>query len=267
MYKIIFTDLDGTLLPSNKRMSDYTKEIIQRVRYMGVKFVLASGRSIPSMRIFHQELGLDEPIISYNGAYIEHLGQEIYYRALEPSSAEILMQFAVENHLYFHYYNKDQLTTLDTYAEHPELLSYSQRNSLTPIALAKESLDFSQVTKWMFVEQNRENLEKIASQVEKLLGNKANMSFTSDIFFEVYSHEVNKGNAAQYIMHMYGLKAEDSISFGDNYNDIELVSMAQLGFAMKNGPDALKKIATMQTKYTCDQDGVARILEEIFLQK
>ncbi|NIZ47114.1 Cof-type HAD-IIB family hydrolase [Entomospira nematocerorum] len=267
MYKIIFTDLDGTLLPSNKKMTSYTKEVIHAVRSMGIKFILASGRSITSMRNFHKELLLNEPIISYNGAYIEHLGEEIYYHALDKAMAEKLLQFAVENHLYFHFYNKDQLTTLDFYIDHPELLSYSERNGLIPVGIGIADVDFSQVTKWMFVEQNRQKLEFIASQVQGLLGAGANMSFTSDIFFEIYSDVVNKGNAAHYIMDMYGLKAEESISFGDNHNDIELVSMAHLGVAMKNSPDALKNIAMMESQYTSDEDGVAKILEELFLKK
>jgi Cof subfamily protein (haloacid dehalogenase superfamily) len=266
MYKIVFTDLDGTLLPEDKGMSAYTKEVIAKVRMQGVKFVLASGRSTPSMRPFYQELQLHEPMISYNGACIEVDGKPYYNQPLNDESASKLFEFAMAKEYYFHFYHADRLQTIERYLEHEEFVSYAKNSNMQVDGFSCDAVPLKDLTKWMFIDRDRAKLEQIAKEVEALLGDSVGMSFTSEYFFEVYNKEVNKGNAALQVMKLYGVDASQTISIGDNYNDMEMISVAQLGVAMVNAPEAVKALATLICPYTSDEDGVAKMLEDIFLR-
>lgn len=264
MYKIIFTDLDGTLLPESKRISDYSKNIIAKVRKLGIPFILASGRSISNMRRFQKDLNLNEPLISYNGALIDINNKNYYYKPLELSIAMKLLEFSIKKRCYFQFYDEDQLTTLLSYRDHPNLMHYVKNTDLTPFYTQLENINLNSVTKWMFIENDRLKLESLASEIRESFGLDTSMSFTSSIYFEIYNKEVNKGNAALKVVDWYGLKPSDIISFGDNYNDVELINISKLGVVMGNAPKDIRSIADRVTSYTCEEDAVAKILDEIF---
>ncbi|NIZ19868.1 HAD family hydrolase [Entomospira culicis] len=269
MYKIIFTDLDGTIVPESQIISDYTKEVITQVRKLGIPFILASGRANHSMRTFHEALGLDEVMISYNGALIDVAGEAHYYQPLPEAVAQKLYRFAQEEKYYFQFYHQDALYTLDSYAEHSAYLAYSKNNrvALKTIAPDSELLQeaLKSVTKWMFIEHDRVKLESIAEALAKLLPGEAAMSFTSDAYFEIYHHDVNKGNALLQVLKEYGLDASEALSFGDNFNDIELLEVAGMSYAMKNASPQVQARAKRVTSSSVDEDGVAKVLAELFL--
>jgi Cof subfamily protein (haloacid dehalogenase superfamily) len=270
VYKIVFSDLDGTLVPHSGVMSEYSKQVIGQVRALGIPMILASGRSSHSMRPFYEDLQLDEPMISYNGALVEGLKQGDYTQSLEPEHAKSLYDFAVKAGYYFQFYYQGDLYTIDEFAEHPFFTMYRGRAKIEWKSVPKDSPQLyealSAITKWSFIEQDRAKLEKIAGEAQALLAGQVGMSYTSSEYFEIYHKLVNKGNATLKVLQEYGLKPEQAISFGDNYNDIELLQVVGAGYAMSNAADGVKAEAFGVTEFSVDEDGVAKMLAKLFLQ-
>ena len=101
MYKLIALDMDGTLLTSDKRISDKTKEALKKAEEKGVKVVLASGRPIDGLRRYLDELGLvddNEYVLSYNGCLVQETKSEkiISEKGLKGSDLHYIYNFARE---------------------------------------------------------------------------------------------------------------------------------------------------------------------------
>ena len=71
-HKIIAVDLDGTLLNSQSQLSDFTKETIKKVAQKGHKVIITTGRPYRMAHQYYEELGLDTPMINFNGS-LTHL--------------------------------------------------------------------------------------------------------------------------------------------------------------------------------------------------
>ena len=84
MYRAVVTDLDGTLLNNEKEVSEFSKEVINKIREKGVKFFIATGRSYPDTKRIMETIGIKVPLITSNGARInDENGETIYANDLE----------------------------------------------------------------------------------------------------------------------------------------------------------------------------------------
>lgn len=108
--KLFVTDMDGTLLNNEHKISKGNKHMIKRAVEAGVIFTIATGRMYASALPYAQELELDVPIITYNGALIKTAGgKELYASYLDEAVVKDLLDFAQECELYIHLYSDDQL--------------------------------------------------------------------------------------------------------------------------------------------------------------
>ena len=112
--RLIVMDLDGTLLTSEKTVSDYSKDILRRAMAKGVAVTLATGRMLLSASYFGRIIGANAPIISCNGALVQALDatEPLFLRAFPPETVTELLTFARENGWYAQWYVGD-----DIYAE------------------------------------------------------------------------------------------------------------------------------------------------------
>lgn len=82
---------------------------------------------------------------------------------------------------------------------------------------------------------------------------------------ETCAKGVTKASALTYLLDHYRMDTKDLIAFGDEHNDVQMLSLAGVGYAMKNASDTLLPYADRLTAYTNDEDGVAKELQRLFL--
>jgi len=257
--KLIVLDLDGTTLNSNNIIPKNLEEmLINLVSTKTCRIVLASGRSISSMKIFSKNLGLEAPVITLNGgSIIDPISNKIYYeKNLSPEiyseSLIFLKKFKIDIVVF---------TSVGVYAE--------KNSKITEIL--KEHAD----SKVELVS----NLDTILAPVKILIyldNESANTdfrnftsSFDIDIidsgfsFIEMVPRGVNKGSALQIVSQMLEINQDSIIAFGDNKNDIEMLQLAGTGVVMGNAPDHVKIKADILAD-TNDNDGVLKVLNKIF---
>jgi len=245
-FKMIVTDLDGTLLHSDKSISSYTKRVLERCRARGMKVVYATARGI-SANIAPSELF--DGYIRSNGA-TAYIGDTLVYQRYMPMerirglllAAEQagLNIVAVSNGL--RYANYDA-TAHWPWAPHYEVADFQCLN-----------IDIGEIYTMTETPQQQEMIK------ENLLDGL--YLYASHDGFTMITHEdAMKHKAIAVLARHWGIEQADIVAFGDDFNDIDMLTYAGTSVAMGNAIEDVKNIA----EAVCggnDEDGVAKWLEE-----
>lgn len=273
MYKLVAIDLDGTLLNTNKEISDRNKKVISLAKEKGVKIIICSGRVYTGARLYAKQLGLTDPIIACNGAVIsENIdGRVIYSNNLNIEDCLKIVEICNKYSIYYHVYAGD---TMFTEKLGFTSLKYFEKNKQLPpedrvdIVVVKSMVDKlntipDQVLKFVVVNDDIELLRKIRSEMEQITSIDI-MSSNYDNF-EVMNKGVNKGAALKKLSAFLDIPAAEMIAIGDNENDMTMFEYAGLSIAMDNGEDFAKEAAQYVTASN-NEDGVAQAIERFILR-
>ncbi len=271
--KILFSDMDGTLLLSNSTVSPGMKEGIRRMTEHGHHLVLSSGRPLPSILEVCENFDLHFPnmyIISNNGALVydcEHRKNILEYRIAQPDIAKIVAM-ASEAGIHIHGYTD---TEVICYHDNAELQFYTRRIHLPLVcvediaaALPQGSykLQMIHLTDKSILEQFRDVL-----LADEDLSKRIQAFFSNDQYLEILPIQANKGTAIHFVTEYLKVKPENTFAAGDAENDIPMLDAAHIGVAMQNATDAVKAHADIVTTGTNDEDGLLEIIEDIITDK
>jgi Cof subfamily protein (haloacid dehalogenase superfamily) len=272
MYKLVAIDLDGTLLNTDKEISDRNKKVLSMAMEKGVKIVICSGRVYSGARVYAKEINSRNPIIACNGAVIcENFdGKVIYSESLDTEECLKVLDICKKYSIYYHVYAGNTMLTEEL--GHTSL-KYFEKNKMLPpeekvsIEIVTDMADKiksipGQVLKFAVVNDDPELLKKIRNEMEQIP--KVDVMSSNFDNFEVMNKGVNKGEALKKISELLKIPASEIIAIGDNENDISMLNYAGLGIAMENGDDCAKKAAQYVTASN-NQDGVAQAIEKFIL--
>jgi hypothetical protein len=248
-------DLDGTLLNADHTLSKATIQAVHDARAHGVKVVLASGRTNRSMAPFYQQLGLDTPLISYNGARVDYPDGEVTERRLTSAVVRGLIELARTRSVHLNLYGDDHWYT--ERAESEEAKRYATLAGLTPTSINLDEVVERGAVKGLFIAPAPQLKTLRAGLEQSELIDQLSLTSSMYHFLEVLPSRVNKGVALIEVMARLEIPISQVIAFGDGMNDLELLQVAGRGVAMENAHPALKAHAT-ELAPPHDQDGVAR---------
>jgi Cof subfamily protein (haloacid dehalogenase superfamily) len=263
MYKAVISDLDGTLLNSQHQVSGFTRETLQALVERGVKFVVATGRHIIDVQGIRQTMGFSCDLITSNGALVSAADDSVLFEyTLAPELAEDLIRLT-EGHAS---YDANVYTVDGWYLarEIPELLCFHKDSGFLYTVMDLSRLDMTTINKFCFTGDHGALLDLERQLIERHPG-QASVVFSRDDCLEVMAANVNKGNSAQQALASHGLSIDEAVAFGDGMNDFEMLTMAARGYVMSNATERLRKSLPLHPlAATCDEDGVAQRLIEIF---
>ena len=262
-YKIIFSDIDGTLLNSKHQISKKTREKIQKLEKEGIPFIFVSARMPRGIKGFQKELASKNPIISYSGALIlDGEGEVIYSAPLESEEARKIANRSREIYptVSINPYSNDCWMT-----ENKEEYWVAYESKVTGIIPKLVSLEEEAVWREVHKILCMGEASKIASLEQQLKKEFPNVqiSKSKDTYLEILAKDVSKSKAADILVKYYGIEREESIAFGDSDNDIDMLEYAGLGVAMGNSYDGVKEHADYVTD-TNVEEGVWEVLEFLF---
>lgn len=264
MYKLVAIDLDGTLLTDQLEITPNTIAAIQQAIENGVVVTLATGRMFPSAKKFAQQLNLNVPLITYQGAIIKDVEEtKVWFeRPVPPEISERLIEFAQEHQVHVQVYQDDIVYV----AEDNEAIQAYARESNVPYTVVDElsSLAKRGFSKVLFIGEPM-FLDRLQVELHREFGSDAHIAKSKPHYLEVTNPEANKGNALLYLAEQLGIQQSEIIGIGDNHNDFELITTAGLGVVMGNGVEALKSVADYITK-TNNDEGVLHALEKFVLE-
>lgn len=274
-YKIVFIDIDGTLVNDEKQIPKENIEIIKKLKTKGIEVVLASGRPYHSIEKYSNIVGARPYIIGSNGGVVvNYEDNKILYNAnIEKNLALEVLKFIKENNLY------TAITMSGNLVLEKEMYSLTKENrdELIVVNSLEEYLKNTNesIIKFSIMSDNKEDLQ-IAR--EELI-NKFNITITNvDTFvipnkyrkagknpyiMDVMKEYVNKGEAIKKLCKYLNLNTQEAIIFGDGLNDIEMFELDAYKVAMKNAKDKIKEMADFVT-ISNNEAGVAYKLNKIF---
>jgi Cof subfamily protein (haloacid dehalogenase superfamily) len=245
--KMIVTDLDGTLLRSDITVSDYTRNVITECRKRGVKIVFATARYFLTVeKWLSPQISINPDVtISLNGAYAYTLPKRetLYSAVIEPEIANALIREIRD------YINRAG-TDRAWYCKPP--IPSTHRFSIE----CDFSSDINERFHFIDCVYDKTLCDEIISKYPSLRYQKYS---NSDSVTLLHTH-AKKHLALSAVIKKLGIKPEETVVFGDDYNDIEMLSVpGVISVAVENALDEVKAVSD----YVCgsnDEDGVAKWL-------
>ena len=270
-YKIIFSDLDQTLLVNN-HIPDFNIEAIQKARKLGVKFVICTGRNFDIMSHLLKELNIEDSENEYticcSGSKIyQNKNHKIIYIKIIPHDIlsevfefgkkfpEIFLLFDTSDGAYI--YNEK---ILEKEGKDWKDFHYKKINSL-------DDMKHVNIIRVIYSCKNLDYLFKIQDEIKKtkIFENKVDYYISANRFLEFNAFNVNKGEALKWLCNYLNIDVKESIAIGDNYNDESMIKEAGLGVCVKSANNDIKSIS----KYVCQKDyfegSVKEVIEKFIL--
>ena len=264
MVKLFVTDLDGTLLPSGAKITPENVAAAQKMIERGITVTIATGRMYKAALPVAKALGVDVPIITYNGALIKSTAGEVLYSSYisVDLTAEVLA-FCRERDWYVQLYSDDELY----YAERIEAaIGYETAQEIKGHAVGAENIGnyTAKVTKLLSITNGvSETDERIAVLNEefngRLLAIKSNANYA-----EIVNPGVSKASALKALATKLGIGLDYVMAIGDSDNDLPMLKAAGQSIAMGNAVDSVKAACNYVTD-TCENNGFAQAVYKYVL--
>jgi Cof subfamily protein (haloacid dehalogenase superfamily) len=266
-YKLFAFDLDGTLLDDRKLLSPANTLALREIAAAGGVIAFATGRIGSSVdRYLPFGLG-DVALLTLNGAEVwtgsDHGSSRIYYAPLSSSIADFLIDYGRDREFALNYYIDGKLYAVRTENSSPWIDLYVRQTSST--YRFETSLDRFKgrlPSKIIFV-GSKPFLDEQERQFRALWGESVYICRTWDYYLEFLDPKANKASGLEALAHAYGIELSQVAAFGDSQNDIPMLQRAGLGVAMANAGAEVKSAASRVSKWTNNEDGIAREWEEI----
>lgn len=245
MIKVLVTDLDGTIL-FNDTFPDIVREGIEILLKHGIKVCIASGRMLSSIYNYYKVLGLDTPIIAYNGAMIGDRNLNIiYHEPIEYPAWLQIFEILLEKDFQINLYFNDNLYI---FRKNPYGDNYPLQNKVSATFIDDiEELPRFPTTKVLGIGPP-ELVKETQLKLKKIFNSTFYITTSSPTYLEIMNSRVSKGRALKFLSEILDIPISDIAGLGDSFNDLELIRDAGLGITFNNSPQELKEVADYITK-------------------
>lgn len=259
--KLIASDMDDTLLNRECRISERNAAAIKKAMDAGKIFLIATGRMYVSVRPFAEKLGLDVPLVTYNGALVKgsQSGKVFYEHKMKLETAQEVLAFCKEHGYYLQLYIGDNIYIKE---ENDCSRMYSKISGIQTTAIGEAVYTASEAPYKILVMTDSDRFESVWKDFAEKFHGKLDVTSSKDNFLELMEPGVNKWEAVKSVAAGYGIAPEEIMCIGDSNNDISMIANAGIGVAVGNAKENVRKHAKIVTASN-DQDGVAMVIEAV----
>lgn len=263
--KLIASDMDDTLLNNDCQISERNVRAIQSVIDAGKIFLIATGRMYVSVLPYAASLGLDVPLVTYNGALVKgsKSGKVFYEHKMKLSTAQEVLTYCREKGYYLQFYVGDNILIKE---ENAYSKMYSKISGIATTAVGEDLFTAKEAPYKILVMTEAEEFSSVWQEIAVKFKGKLDVTSSKDNFLELMEPNVNKWEAVKAVAESYGIAPEEIMCIGDSNNDIKMIANAGIGVAVANAKDNVKDYAKIITASNND-DGVAVVIESILTQQ
>lgn len=265
MIKLIAADLDGTLLRDDKSLSPLFEALIDKLNSMGITFAFASGRTAPVLSRLYRNIFDKISAICSNGCVLLVNGETKHCACMPKDQLEMLidlvnstdgMEWMLDGEKggYYASDNPNFLDLMDKYKLSP-----------TKITSLEEAYEMDKIIKTYIYDE----IDSLTHGLDALdhLKDRFTVVPSGDDWLDVMGKGMDKGSCLAVLQELLDVTPDETMCFGDYYNDLTLFDHASSSWAMKNAPEDVKSRAANVTKYDNNEDGVVRtIMEELNIE-
>ena len=267
--KVVFLDIDGTLCNEDGFVPETAAEAVRRARKNGHKVYLCTGRSKAEIYDFIMDIGFDG-VIGAGGGYLQIGDNMVYHKRVSYSDVKHLVDFFNEHNVNFYiesngglYASRNLIPQLERimYGDienDPEAMERKEKhpNHFIEGLITGEDLYRYDVNKACFLEPEEITFEEIKKEFENEFEvYRCTVPAFGENSGELGVPGVHKATAIEILLKCINAEKEDTIAIGDGMNDAEMLKYCNVGIAMGNAKEGLKKIADEIT-YTHDEGGI-----------
>lgn len=265
--KLLFTDLDGTLLNNDSQISIKTKTFLDEFLAAGNKLILSSGRPKDSVLEVKNNAGLTQPGILLscsNGTQIYDCDthKTIMEKRLPISYVSYLQQQASRYHIHIQTYNENAIIS----PAEDEAIRFYRRRIHLPLMISpvlSEALTDGPYKMLAIDLHDHKKLEAFRMSISNWAKGKIQTIYSNDMYLELFHHDAGKGSALRFVCEYYGVPLSDTYAAGDAENDISMLKSAGTGIAMSNATDRVKQAADLITELDNDKDGLSDLMSKL----
>jgi Cof subfamily protein (haloacid dehalogenase superfamily) len=258
MIKLVATDIDGTIFIPEKEFTQAVKDCISKLNNSGIKVVLVTGRMNAAASKIAQDLGLNTPVVSYQGGLVVENGKKLYERYLSAEQTERVLEWARKENIHINLYNDD---ILYSESECYEVQRYCNNLHTEHTVKKFSEIKKDKINKLLAIDYfNPDRISRYEKELHEAFPDLYIVKSTP-YFLEFSNPEASKKCAVEFLQNYWGLKKEEILTIGDQNNDIALLKAGGLKIAMGNATDELKEIADYVTD-SVYEDGFVKAIEK-----
>jgi Cof subfamily protein (haloacid dehalogenase superfamily) len=268
--RLLVLDIDGTIAGKSNDIREPVLQTIHKAQNKGIQVAIATGRMYRSALRFHKKVGSTLPLIAYQGAWIQDPKTQALLRHWSVPKEMVLTLLdyfekpELRSLLSVHFYINDLLYVREIT---PETQAYSERSGIQaiPVGDLRSTLE-TEPTKVLALSDDTDLIGSMLGSLQKQY-TPAELYLTKSVatFFEATNPAANKGLAVKFLAEDFlGLKPENVMAIGDNFNDLEMIHYAGVGIAMGNAPEEVQ-LQAQWVAPSVEKDGTAAAIEEFLL--
>ncbi|MCI8993019.1 MAG: HAD family phosphatase [Eubacterium sp.] len=263
--KMLFLDLDGTLLNDQKEVTEGNFRAIERAVDAGHIVTITTGRPLASSIEIARNLGLVKAgcyLICFNGALIYDLEKRsiLSEETLDVQLVEILFEEAQNAGIHIHTYSHEKILARGVT---PELLHYQKLTGMEAEFDTEYPKGINPPNKVLLCElDSTQRLEKFQADHRYLEKGRCQSAFSCEEYLEYNPVSSSKGAAIRKMAKLAGIDRKDTIAVGDERNDLSMIQAAGIGVAMKNGQPQVKEAADYITEHDNNEDAIEEVIDK-----
>lgn len=264
--KVIITDLDGTLLNTNHKISDYTKEIFQELHKQNYLLIVATGRHHLDAMPIIESLELPIYLVTSNGARIHSPQKELLFSFdIKSESLKSVLTMNIDPEITVVLFKEN---VWQTNKINERLNSFQTKMNYLPEVVNFDTLiDYSGI-KLFFTHNSHEKLVELREEILVKHSKEFSHAFSLPTCLEFMDSTVDKSVAILKILELENLGFHQTVSFGDGFNDEKMLNATGKGLIMANAPQSLKdNLSHLEVILSNDNDGVAKYLSKEILKR
>lgn len=260
---LVVSDVDGTLVDKEKRLTPGTRQAVQRLQAVGFGFTIISARPMSGLVPLAEELSLDVPMGAFNGGLVFRRTGEILCRHfVDETVARAALALAQNEPVDIWVFADDQwFATSDT---GPHVPSERRASNQEPLICDGFSNLLGRADKITFVCDEPAVLDALRDRIVAAHAGAATIVKSQTYYLDITASAANKGEGIARLADALGVRLDRTIAIGDQANDLAMFERAGRAIAMGNAPDDVKAQAADVTLAN-DADGVAHAIDRFIL--
>ena len=268
--KILFLDMDGTLLTDTKDITPENMEAIHKAISLGHAVVVTTGRPLSSTVLLLERLGLTKPgcyAITANGAmiYDANKKENIFECGVKKELAREAFDEAYKFHVHPQTYSRTKVLVEHDNKE-IQYYSHSVKMDYDVVERVEDVLECDPI-KLLFIDlEDHSKLEAFRAHMKPWFEkHQLDEFFSCEQYLEVVPHGINKGSGIRFLSNYLNIPMENTIGAGDAENDITMLTTVHTPCVMKNARPEMYQYASYITERDNNHSGVAEIIEKFML--
>jgi len=263
-FSLVISDVDGTLVTKDKRLTERTVAAVRRLHERGIGFSICSSRPPFGLRMMIEPLGLKLPFGGYNaGAIVEPDLTVVEQKVIAPDAVGEAVSLFRQHGIDCWIFTGNEWRIANPDGAHVAHETGTVQTPPTVVPAFTEG-DFKAVGKIVGPSDDHDLVGRLTDLLQGALSGRANVARSQPYYCDVIPPGIDKGRLVELLSNRLGVKREEILVLGDMENDLQMFAQAGFAVAMGNAADAVKRAADATT-LSNDEDGVAVAIERYVL--